>query len=247
MTQQAQVQLDDFMGILERAIESIRSIWRERETIDVSEYMIDVLGFRNFDIYESLILVAQNGDVPSSELLLRPLLEGTVILEWCALDPLDRSLRFRRTSFESTLELVDLGYLQRDDTYVKNLRESVEWMEEHGHKRLPNVRQMLGEIEALHDSYGYFIYKLLSKSMHAGLENWKDFADLDGTASARDFQWSFTPRYFNTMSVAAFLAMRNIALLKAFDPYLSSPFIDELQDSWSVLHVTLENVLQAKS
>jgi hypothetical protein len=189
-------ELGVFVADVERSIADTRSRWRTLETIDVSQYMLAVLPLRNFDVFEAYRLVADRLSVAVAEMLLRPLFEGTVILEWCNLDLLARALRFRRTSFESTLELVDLGFIRRRDDYVANLRDSVAWLEAQGHKRLPNIRQLVNDLDVFRPVVGYPTYKLLSKLVHTVMESWKDYADSHGRASSGDFDWSPTPRYF---------------------------------------------------
>jgi len=233
-------ELQEFVRTLNQAIADVRKKWRDLDTIDVSQYMIAVLPLRNLDVFEGFWMVVKGHSVPVADMLLRPLLEGTVILEWCALDLPNRALRFRRTSFESTLELIEMGLTEETPEYIKNLRESVAWLEAQGHRRLPNLRQLINDIELFTAAAGYPTYKLFSKSVHALLESWQDFADAEGVASAADRNWSDTPRFRHTGSIAAFLGMRNILLLGTIVPEVATALLPALEQQWARLYQFFE-------
>lgn len=224
------------IGLLNNATEQLRHLWRSREAVDVSELAIDVLAFRNLDVFEGFLLVAKNHSTATADMMLRPLFEGTVIFEWCALDPVPRTLRFRGASMKSTLELVDLGWRPFAGDDVTNLRGAVEWFERQGYRNLPNVRQMVDEIPALRPMGGYFTYKHLSKMVHGLLESWDDHASRE-RASAKDLNWHSLPRHYSSVTMACYFAMRNIHLLPTFDSYLLSPFAQEIQDAWTALYM----------
>lgn len=227
---------------VERAIGAARHGWRSLEQLEVSDYLVAVLPLRNFDVFDAFWLVLSNHSAPTAEMLLRPLFEGTVVLEWCAADFQRRSLRFRLTTFESTLELIDSGFLRRDDAYVQNLRESVAWIRQQGHKGLPDMRALVDDVELFNVAAGYPTYKLLSKNLHGRLENWRDFADTDGTASVSDFDWSTTPRFLHCSAIATYLALRNLELLSTLLPELDSQEVRVLGREW----LRLFNRIQAE-
>jgi hypothetical protein len=115
------------------SIKETRALWKSRQNVDIYEFMLDVLAFRNFDLFESVQLILDSGRPSIGEILMRPLLEGTLLLCWCLQDPgphpKKRVLRFRRTSIEEMIELVDSGFLKRSPQYVQDLRDSLAWFE----------------------------------------------------------------------------------------------------------------------
>ena len=69
------------------SIKETRALWKSRQNVDIYEFMLDVLAFRNFDLFESVQLILDSGRPSIGEILMRPLLEGTLLLCWCLQDP----------------------------------------------------------------------------------------------------------------------------------------------------------------
>jgi hypothetical protein len=230
----------EFTLSLRAAIQEMRGKWRSLDTLDISKIMIAVLPLRNFDLFEAFAILLKHHSVPVAEMVLRPLLEGTVILEWCALDLPKRGLRFRYTSLQSTLDLVDSGFLQRDDEYTANIRDSISWFESNGYKQLPDMRTMLDEIEDFRPGAGYRLYQLLSKSLHARMEDWHDYADAEGRASVTETDWSRTSRFLQARAISAYLTLRNVLLLAQILPAVAPKALSQLEAAWGDLYEKLE-------
>jgi hypothetical protein len=203
------------------------------------EYILDVLFLRNADIYDALIILLEPKHQNAAELLLRPLLEGIVIFEWCMRDPHPRALRFKRTCFESTLDLLENGYLKRSPRWVKRARDAVVWLESEGHKPLPNMRQMIDSTPLFKEGVGYNFYKLLAKKAHGFFESW---AEYDPTQQDRDHhgsELSSSQRNLQLMALAGYLQMRNLILVGQWDPVMRFVDAGELEEIWARLYVLL--------
>ncbi len=154
-----------------------------RESVDIHEFISMSLHFGISTCLIRLAICSKFLLVSIAELLLRPLFEGTVLLEWCVSEsavPNPRVLRFRRTCFEETLELIDSGYLHRDPAYAADLKKSLEWFNNNQIKRLPTVPQMLEEVKLVRAGLGNDTWRFLSKLIHGRFENWHDFAPSHG-------------------------------------------------------------------
>jgi hypothetical protein len=164
-----------FSRSIARAVDELRTQWATRQQVDVTEYMLDVLAYRNFDLVESIHLLVANNRTLSAELLIRPLFEGTVVFEWCSRKVPDRILRFRRTSFEDTLDLIDRGHLKRSSQQVENLRESLRWLDRQGYRRLPPLSQILDDVEAFAPGKARLVHKHFSRLLHGAIEGWSSY------------------------------------------------------------------------
>jgi hypothetical protein len=221
------------------AISDIRTSWATRESIDVHEFMLDVVAFRNFDIFESLNVLLDRELIAVAEILLRPLLEGTVLLEWCLNDPSrpnQRVLRFRRTCFEETLELVESGYLKRQPEYVDELKQSVCWCDENHIKRLPPVAQMLQESTLLRAELSNPTWRYFSKLLHGRFENWHDFARLTGDTGTRNAHLGNSRRVKECSALADYLILETMRLIGQFDPALNHGGLAQIAALWSATY-----------
>ncbi len=205
-----------------------------REIMDVFHLMLDVLFFRNARLCEGTAIMIRERHLLAAKVLLRALYEGTITFEWCMVDPQARALRFRRTSFEGTLELIREGYLRRPDEYEQVLAKSVQWLDKNGYRRIPNVRQMAESIDVFQPGQAYKAYKYLSKVTHAGIENWGEVFNPAQRRIRRPRDAS-EREVCSLSALFAFLQMRNIRLVGEFDPGLRSDSIGDLQARWDEL------------
>lgn len=233
--------LPRFVAAVDPANATLIERWLVRDSIDVFELTLDVLFFRNTYVYESVTLLLREARCPSAEMLLRPLLEGTTIFEWCMLEPKSRPLRFRLAALESTLELIDSGYLKRNAEWVRAVRESLEWAASQGHRPIPNMRQMAEEVSSFRPGARYNLYKHLSKVTHGSFENWVDF-DPAVRASEDNLPGSqLSDRVAHCLGIAGFLQLRNIALVSGFDDYLRFEQLADLEEAWAAAYEELED------
>jgi hypothetical protein len=204
--------------------------------MDIHEFMLDVAAFRNFDIFESISTLLERDQVSIAELLLRPLFEGTILIEWCVNEselPNPRVLRFRRTCFDETLELIDSGYLHRDPAYTEDLRRSIEWFDSYRIKRLPSVSQMLQEVKLIRAGLGNDMWRFLSKMIHGRFENWHDFARPTGQSGTRDVDRGDSRRVKECDALAGYLTLQTMHLIGQFDSKLRLPELGNIDELWS--------------
>ena len=234
-----------FSSALAGAISDIRVVWKTRESVDVHEFMLDVVGFRNFDLFDSLTLLLERRQVAVAEFLLRPLFEGAVLIAWCLRDtstPNPRILRFRRTCFEETLELVDSRFVRRDAKYVAHLRTSITWFVQNKIKRLPPVKQMFEEIDLFRKESTNDLWRFLSRLIHGRFENWHDFARPSGETGTLEADSDDSRRVNECRALAGYLALKTIELLGQFDPVLSHPTLGQIEALWSATYRELANL-----
>ena len=217
----------------------VRAEWRSRETLDVMEYILDVLFLRNAEIYDSLVVLLQKGHRSAAELLFRPLLEGVMIFEWCMQDPHPRALRFKRTSFQSTLELLDDGYIERSPEWVKAARDSVAWLESKGHKALPPMRQMIETTSLFKEVAGYNLYRLLAKKAHGFFENWAEFDPAQQMREDPQTERADAEQELQLTALSAFLQMRNLLLVRQCDPVMTFAGPQDLEEIWARIYALL--------
>jgi hypothetical protein len=231
-----------FETSLRRAVDEIRKKWATRESVDIHEFMLDVAAFRNFDMFDSIGHLLEREQVSIAELLLRPLFEGTVLLEWCVSEsavPNPRVLRFRRTCFEETLELIDSGYLHRDPAYAADLKKSLEWFNNNQIKRLPTVPQMLEEVKLVRAGLGNDTWRFLSKLIHGRFENWHDFARSNRETGTRNVDRGDSRRTRECRSLAGYLTLQTMHFMGRFDSALALAELDHIDVLWSAAYQEL--------
>jgi hypothetical protein len=231
-----------FNEVLALATTAARQAWSSRKTVDLTEYILDVLFLRNAEAYDALMLVLREGHTNAAEFLLRPLLEGVVIFEWCMQDPHSRALRFKRTCFESTLELIHNGYLTKPQAYVEDLQVSIAWFDSKGHKHLPDMRQMVDSVSMFKANVGYNVYKLLAKKAHGLFENWPAFdpTALTPRTTPSSAGVPSSEQHLQLSALAGYLQMRNLFLVSAWDPTMASTNPEDLEEVWAQLYRLLE-------
>ena len=144
---QIELLVSEFHQSVLDATHSMYAKMESRGTIEVLEWMLDVLSFRNSHVFETIGYLLEGQRIVGAELLLRTIFEGTVILEWCLVDPKERAQRFQKNAMAGTLGLIDEGFLKRSDELRQRLHDVVTHWEKESIKPLPNFRQML---ESLH-------------------------------------------------------------------------------------------------
>jgi len=217
--------LDSFHKKIENIIYKLNDRWNKRESLDVFELALDVLYFRNTDVFNTINILLRNNQINGAELLLRPLFEGIIIFEWCLIDKEIRVLRFRRTSFEGMINLLENGYLKKEKYNLNTYKEALDYLITNGFKNLPNMRQMLDEVDSFNRDYSYKFYSHLSKITHGVFENWGDFLNFKNDLQVQENKLLFTNRFYACFALTLFLQMRNIINFTKFDTYM---FVDEL-------------------
>lgn len=237
-------QIDDLVGAFEdqvfKTTREIYHLMERRDTIDILEWILDVLFFRNSHLFETISFLLASNRIIGAELLLRPQFEGTVTLEWCLVDPKERAQRFHRIAMEGALELVEDGFLHRPSEAVESLREVQAYCEKENVKGLPPFRQMVESLDAYRKGYAYNLYKYLSKNTHGVCVTWGDFLDChDERAKVCPVRNPHPQRIRTTRAMSSFLQMRTIHLISAFDTNLRHERSATLEEMWELLYVSL--------
>jgi len=217
--------LNSFNNKVVDTINILNAKWNQRETIDVFELALDVLYFRNTDVFNSINILLKNKKINGAELLLRPLYEGVIIFEWCLVAPESRVLRFRRTSFEGMIALLENGYLKNDKYDINIYKEALDKLIANGFKNIPNIKQMLNDIKVFNRNTSYNFYRFLSKITHGVFENWGDFLNFKKNLKVQENNSLFDSRFYTCLSITLFLQFRNMKNFTEFDKYM---FVDEL-------------------
>ena len=223
-----------------QAGEQIAKLMEERVTIDVLEYMLDVLYFRNYHLFETISFLLEHKHIVGAEFILRTQFEGTVILEWCLVDPKDRGQRLHKVVNDGVLELNESGFLSWDKERLDSVQEAQNHWEEANLKGLPNVRQMLESLNTYKQGYSYDLYKYLSKQIHGVPTHWHDFLDCSGEnprVCPAKFPDSF--RILSCRAISAFLQMKNMTLIASLDKTLNCGNIESLEAEWEAIYPIL--------
>ncbi len=223
--------IDNTLNLFNQKIEDVLTIlngkWNERKSIDIFELALDVLYFRNADVFNSIKVLLKNNQINGAELLLRPLFEGIIIFEWCLIDTKNRVLRFRRTSFEGMISLLENGYLKKEKYNLNTYKEALDYLITNGFKNLPNMKQMLDEVNSFNKDSSYKFYSHLSKITHGVFENWGDFLNFKNDLQVQKNNLLFTNRFYACFALTLFLQMRNMINFTKFD---TDMFIDEINN-----------------
>jgi len=233
-------EMDDFEARVFKATRSICELMENRDKIEVLELMLEVLFFRNAHLFETIVTTLSNRYLVGGELLLRGMFEGTVILEWCLVEPKSRAQCFQRTAMEGTLELIQDGFLSRAEEHANTLREVVAHCAKEGVKRLPPFRQMVESLQTYQKGFAYNLYKYLSKNAHAVCVEWGDFLDCSGEKT-RVCPVAEPPpeRLLTCRATNSFLQMQNILLISSFDTSLRDEGCLDLERHWARLYYAL--------
>jgi len=232
--------LEYFRDSVEAVMRELQGRWETRAEIDVFHITLDVLYFRNSEIFVSALFLLDQRRLPAAELLLRPMYEGVVIFEWCLLSPQDRALRFRRTSFEGMIQLIEERYIQTAAHTVSMYRDAVSWMKQQGYKPLPNMKQMLEELTTFRQDKAYGLYRILSKLTHAVYENWSDYVCFSEDLKVRRPEQRSQHRIDVCYAMILFLQMRNTLAFGEFDTYMQIPGATELESRWAEIYPILD-------
>ncbi len=235
--------IESFAEEIEQAKDILNEKWLQREEIGASKFMIEVLYLRNTDIYDSIYLLLSKDRISSVEILLRSLFEGTVIFEWCMLDPFKNAQRFRITSFKNTLELIEEGLITKSPEYIETLKGAIQSGNEEKYKNMPNIRQMLEGIETYNKYKIYQYYKLLSRVNHFVFEEiWSDYMPTDEEKDKIMKKKCDEDKKKNTWVWVLFLQMRNIILISNFDEYMRYNDVRKLETKWNQVYTYLTYV-----
>lgn len=235
--------IENFKREIETAKDVLNKKWINREVIGASKFMIEVLYLRNTDIYDSICLLLNKDRISSAEILLRSLFEGTVIFEWCMLDPFKNAHRFRITSFKNTLELIEEGLITKSPEYIETLKGAIQSGSEEKYKNMPNMRQMLESIETYNKDKIYQYYKLLSRVNHFVFEEiWSDYMPTEEENDKIMKKEYDEDKKKNTWVRVLFLQMRNIVLISNFDEYMRYKDIRKLETKWNHVYTYLTYV-----
>jgi len=228
--------LSEFNG---RVIDSIREMherMEQRTTIDALEAILDGVFFRNCHIFEVISFLIENRYVIGAEYLARSLFEGTVLLEWCLVDPRERGLRFFKTTMQGELDLTRAGFLEQPAGRDKEIQDALNACG----KGLPDFRSMLESLDTYKRGSAYHLYQYLSKEIHGTGSSWGDFLDCSGerarVCSVRD---PSVERLHHARAIACFLSMRNVVLVSSFDTSLHYPGCAALQKMWESIYALL--------
>ena len=233
-------QVREFEDEVLKTTRLIYDLMEERDTIDILEWMLDVLFFRNSHIFETVSFLLTNSHSVGAELLLRPLFEGTVILEWCLVDPKERAQRLQKTAIEGALELTEDGFLSWAPETVDALRDAKTCWQESRTKGLPSFRQMVESLDTYRKGYAYSLYKYLSKNVHGVCVEWDDFLDCrNDHAKVCPVRKPHPARVQTCRAISSFLQSRNITLITSFDGSLQHGNSKRLERIWERLYVLL--------
>lgn len=219
-----------------QAISTICKLMEQRTTVDVMEIILDGLFFRNCHIFETISFQLKHNHVIGAEYLMRNLLEGTVLLEWCLVNPKERGIRFCKTVFSGELELSESGFFKQSKKHKNELQKAIACC----HKALPDFRNMLNSLNTYRRDSGYELYKCLSKEAHGVGSNLEDFLDCSGkTAKVCSIITPPLNRVRQCRAIVSFLAMKNIILISSFDSSLQFGKCSNLESKWELIYLNL--------
>jgi hypothetical protein len=244
--------LDKWLSRFGEAVsEATNSIYEKRKatkTIDVLEVLIEPIFFRNCHIYETIIYLLDTQYIFGAELLLRCLLEGTVILQWCLVEPRDRGQRLAKHIWSGEIGLADKSFFKLSADDEDLLRDCIAALDEDGVKLLPPLRQMMESVYRYRKDYAYAkkdaytLYSYLSKNIHGvGLDP-QDFLCTQGD-EAEVCRIKTQPSPKRTIAcrvLACVLQMDNIRAISSFDKAIRCDKLYELDEMWATLYVLLE-------
>ncbi len=195
-----------------------------RESIDVLELVLERLFVHNSHIFETTVFLLDRRYLVGADVLLRVLFEGTVMLEWCLVDPADRGLRYSRNVARGLVDLIENGFLSRPAEFEEVLRRTVDNKEMVPLKEMPNLRQMLQSLDFYKHGYAYNIYRYLSKVQHGFSVNQGDYIAFDGDRLlVCPIADPPEARLDTCRALAAFLQVRNVELVSEFDDAIRHP------------------------
>jgi hypothetical protein len=238
--------LDNWLHRFQEAVsEATTSICKKREatdTIDIVEVIIETLFFRNCHIYETLVFLLDRSYLIGAELLLRCLFEGSVLVEWCVVDPKVRAQSLHKTILNGKLNLAGKRYLGLSTEQQDMLRNAVLSIDEQNIRGLPNFRQIVESLSTYRKSHIYNFYKYLSKNVHGLGVDPSDFLCTQGErAEVCRVKTPPSPKRLIDCRVwASLVQMNNIKAISSFDKAIKYEKLHELEVIWATLYTLLE-------
>ena len=227
-------------GIL-KSTQLVYNQMEQRTEVDVAEICLYSLFFRNCNIFETTLFLLSQNRIVGAELLLRSLFEGTVILEWCLIDPKERPLRFNKNVIEGIIELAENGFFHQDTEIIKHYKDTKVWLDEKNLNGLPNFRQMVESLDTYNKDYAYSLYKYLSKNAHGVCTEWGDFLDVsDERAKVCSVRQPHPKRVLSCRIISLFLQLRNLISISSFGQFFNHDGIEDiehLQEMWNCIYV----------
>jgi hypothetical protein len=234
--------LHNFETALFKAIRSIYEKMESRDSIDVSQINIEALFFRNCHIYETIILLLNEQYLIGAELLLRSLFEGSVIVEWCIVDPKTRSQSLMKTVWKGEQDLIDDGFFKNSTKEQVLLSKAITAIDEQNIKGLPNFKQMVESLTTYRKEYSYTLYKYLSKKNHGVDNNIYDFLSCKGKMPIVLGVKKNPPkeRCISCRAMASVIQMNNIKAISLFDSNICYDKISAIESIWGTLYTLLK-------
>lgn len=229
----------------ESVSEATRFICKKREavdTIDVCEIFIETIFFRNCHIYETILFLLERPYIIGAELLLRCLFEGSVLVEWCVVDPKVRAQSLQKTIWNGELSLAGQRFLGLSKERQNMLRNAVLSIDEQHINGLPNFRQMVGSLTTYRKSSAYNFYKYLSKNVHGLVIERSDFLCTQGKKAkvCKIETQSSSKRVDKCRVFTSIVQMNNIKAISSFDKTIKYDKLFEIEEIWSTLYSLLE-------
>jgi len=238
--------LDYWLYRFQEAVSEATSfICKKREaidTIDVCDIIIETIFFRNCHIYETILFLLDKPYVIGAELLLRCLFEGSVLVEWCVVDPKVRAQSLQKTIWNGELSLAGKRFLGLSKERQDMLRDAVLAIDEQHIRGLPNFRQMVESLSTYRKSFAYNFYKYLSKNVHGLVIDRSDFLCTQGKKAKVCIikMQSSSKRVDKCRAFASIVQMNNIKAISSFDKAIKYERLYELEAIWATLYSLLE-------
>lgn len=196
---------------------------------------IHVLFFRNCCIWDSIDHLVRVKKLHGADILIRPLLEGVIIFEWCSIDLDSRAFRFRLSSFSRTLDHLKAKKHKNSIERINQLQEAIADLKKRKISELPKVKQMMDDLE---QSGLYAIYKHLSEKSHGVYEEWGDYQyylnNMNSSQSDQVDLW----KHSQALALSSFLQMRNIKCMGfVFEP-LAYKNMNDLEVLWKRIFIS---------